>query len=113
MTKYFKIVETNDWLVDPIESNHKNLIEVTKEEFDAGLELKNNPPKTYSQELAELNSDKEEKEDALAKKMSKVQMRNGPAEAPTIEAMRAAILTEIDSAYAAKKAALRAKYFGE
>ena len=69
--------------------------------------------KTYAQELAKLNEWKDSQEDALASKMSKVHMRNGVAEAPTIEAMRAAILTEIDATYTADKAALRTKYFGE
>jgi hypothetical protein len=69
--------------------------------------------RTYSQELAELNAWKDAQEDALASKMSKVHMRNGVAEVPTIEAMRAAILTGIDATYTADKAALRTKYFGE
>jgi hypothetical protein len=69
--------------------------------------------KTYAQELAELNEWKDTQEENLANKMAKVHMRNGVAEAPTIEAMRAAILTGIDSTYTADKAALRTKYFGE
>lgn len=69
--------------------------------------------KTYAQELAELNEWKDTQEENLANKMAKVHMRNGVAEAPTIEAMRAAILTGIDATYTADKASLRTRYFGE
>lgn len=110
--KYFNKPETGEWLIDPIESKHVGLVEITEAEYSDGLELKNNPQKTYSQELAGLNADKEAKEDALAKKMSKVHMRNGVGEEPTVTAMRNAILTKIDSDYAEAKSALKLKYFG-
>tara|TARA_R110000782_G_scaffold270483_1_gene371873 strand:- start:56715 stop:57071 length:357 start_codon:yes stop_codon:yes gene_type:complete len=70
------------------------------------------PIKTYSQELAILNAEKKAKEKDFADRISLIHSRNGSAEAPTVTAMRNAILTKIDSDYAASKAALRLKYFG-
>lgn len=113
MTTYFKNTVTGELLQDPIESNHSNLKEITEQEFSDARELKNNPPKTYSQELAALNADKRAKEKDFAEKFALILGRNGASEDPAKIGIRNSLLAKIDTDYAIAKAALNLKYYGE
>jgi hypothetical protein len=113
---FYVLVESVVVGVSKNKPNTSHLLIESEENWPIGSSYINGvfgePIKTYAQELAELNADKEAKEDDLAKKMSKIRMRNGAAEEPTVTAMRSAILTKIDSDYVAAKTALKLKHFG-
>lgn len=97
MTKYFENSK-GDLLVDPIEENHDDIEERTEAEFKAKLAIKNNPQKTYAQELAELNAEYIAKVDALAEKITKAKAWDGASETSKVTALRAK-KTDLDTKY--------------
>lgn len=99
-------------LVNAIPENHVGYIDITKAEWGDLVEGVNNPPKTYSQALSELNSDKKAKEKDFAEKFALIIARNGVTEDPAKTGIRSTLLAKIDSDYAAAKTALNLKYYG-
>lgn len=69
-------------------SNTKNLTKLTKVDFEAELKLKKNPPKTYSQELAELNSPYLTSKESIGKAILGAISWDGINETPTVERLR-------------------------